>query len=424
MKNALDSAFFQSGFVPKRRKSRYRSAELEVRRARLSVKRFGMEGNMETRKKWLDAMLRIISPVFCALEKEELKRSMPLPFHEERSAFAPLEAFGRSMLGLAPWLEAEGLEGEEAKQQELWRKRAVRCIDRATDPESADFMNFTEGAQPLVDAAFLCHALVRAPRRLAGALPEKVRENLVRALRSTRIITPGGNNWIFFSAMVEAGLYVLGETDYDRTRIAYALRTFQDWYKGDGIYGDGPMFHWDYYNSFVIQPMYVDLMELFGDSREEYASMKERVLARASRYASVLERLIAPDGSYPVIGRSICYRFGAFQMLAQAALQHRLEPQVHPAQVRCALTAVMERCMASEDMFDEKGWLLPGVCGYQPELAEEYINTGSLYLCSAMFLPLGLSGTDPFWADADEDWSSRKVWSGGHICIDHALTEK
>ena len=105
------------------------------------------------------------------------------------------------MLGLAPWLEAEGLEGEEAKQQELWRKRAVRCIDRATDPESADFMNFTEGAQPLVDAAFLCHALVRAPRRLAGALPEKVRENLVRALRSTRIITPGGNNWIFFSAI-------------------------------------------------------------------------------------------------------------------------------------------------------------------------------------------------------------------------------
>ena len=274
---------------------------------------------------------------------------------------------------------------------------------------------------PLVDAAFLCHALVRAPRKLAGALPENVRGNLCRALRSTRIITPGGNNWIFFSAMVEAGLFVLGEKEYDGTRIAYALRTFQDWYKGDGVYGDGPMFHWDYYNSFVIQPMYVDLMELFGDAREEYALMKERVYARASRYASVLERLIAPDGSYPVIGRSICYRFGAFQMLAQAALQHRLEPQVHPAQVRCALTAVMERCMAGKDMFDENGWLRPGVCGYQPELAEGYINTGSLYLCSAMFLPLGLPATDPFWADADEDWSSRKVWSGGHITIDHAI---
>ena len=34
--------------APKRRKSRYRSAELEVRRACLSVKRFGMEEKMKT----------------------------------------------------------------------------------------------------------------------------------------------------------------------------------------------------------------------------------------------------------------------------------------------------------------------------------------------------------------------------------------
>ena len=39
----------ESGFAPKRRKSRYRSAELEVRRACLSVKRFGMEEKNEDR---------------------------------------------------------------------------------------------------------------------------------------------------------------------------------------------------------------------------------------------------------------------------------------------------------------------------------------------------------------------------------------
>ena len=38
---------FQSRFAPKRRKSSYRSTELEVRRACLSVKRFGMEVNMK-----------------------------------------------------------------------------------------------------------------------------------------------------------------------------------------------------------------------------------------------------------------------------------------------------------------------------------------------------------------------------------------
>ena len=32
------------------------------------------------------------------------------------------------------------------------------------------------------------------------------------------------------------------------------------WYKGDGVYGDGPPFHWDYYNSFVIQPMLLNIL--------------------------------------------------------------------------------------------------------------------------------------------------------------------
>ncbi|OIZ60942.1 hypothetical protein BLA28_26165 [Eisenbergiella tayi] len=375
----------------------------------------------QRRKEWLESMLRIVSPVFDALEKEELHKTMPLDFHEERSEYAPLEAFGRSMLGIAPWLEAEGLEEEEEKLQAVWRKKALRCLDAATDPESADFMNFTTGGQPLVDTAFLCHALVRAPKQLAGSLTERVRHNLAQALRSSRTIMAGSTNWLFFSAMVEAGLYLLGEKDYDKMRIAYALRSFEGWYKGDGVYGDGEMFHWDYYNSFVIQPMYVDLLELFGDSAEEYRILKEKVTARASRYASVLERMIAPDGSYPVIGRSICYRFGAFQMLAQAALQHRLEKGLTPAGVRCALTAVLRRCLENRDMFDENGWLRPGVYGFQPELAEGYINVGSLYLCSAVFLPLGLPAADPFWTGEDEDWSGRKVWSGGHIAIDHAL---
>ena len=42
--------------------------------------------------------------------------------------------------------------------------------------------------------------------------------------------------------------------DWDRVRVDYALRQHEQWYKGDGTYGDGPDFHWDYYNSLVIHP--------------------------------------------------------------------------------------------------------------------------------------------------------------------------
>ncbi len=373
------------------------------------------------RKEWLDALLRIVSPVLDSLERGQLKKDLPLSFHEERADFAPLEAFGRGMLGLAPWLEAESedLEAQERALQEKYRAKAVKCIAMATDPDSPDFMVFDRGGQPLVDTAFLAHAIVRAPKALAGSLSPEVRHNLAEAFRSSRQITPGSSNWLFFSAMVEAGLYILGEP-YDLVRVLYALRTFQGWYKGDGVYGDGAMLHCDYYNSFVIQPMYVDLVKLFADKSPEIEAMGGTVIARAARYASVLERMIGPEGSYPVVGRSICYRFGAFQMLSQAALQHELEEGVSPASVRCGLTAVIRRVMSAPDMFDEKGWLLPGVYGHQPELAEGYINIGSLYLCSAVFLPLGLSGKDEFWSGAEEEWSGKKVWSGGHISIDRA----
>jgi len=77
--------------------------------------------------------------------------------------------------------------------------------------------------------------------------------------------------------------------------------------------------------------------------------------------------------------------------------------------------------MEAPDIFDADGWLQPGVYGCQPELAEGYINTGSLYLCTALFLPLGLPADDEFWSREEEAWSSRKVWSGGQICRDHAI---
>ena len=377
---------------------------------------------MTVRREWLQDLLKIVHPVLDSLSEGKLKSTMPLSFHADRADFAPLEAFGRSMLGLAPWLELDpsALDGEERELQRGMREKAIRCLDRATDPASPDFMLFDRGGQPLVDAAFLAHALVRAPHALADALPDGIRAHLADALRASREIPAISTNWLFFTAMVEAGLHVLGQP-FDRMRLLTALRCFQEWYLGDGVYGDGPDFHFDYYNSFVIQPMYVDLVNLMADQHDEIARMREAVTTRGSRYASILERMIGPEGSYPVVGRSICYRFGAFQMLSQAALQHRLESHLSPASVRCGLTAVIRRVLSAPDMFDDEGWLRPGVYGFQPELAEPYINIGSLYLCSAVFLPLGLAPADPFWAAPDEPWTGKKVWSGGHIVIDHAL---
>jgi hypothetical protein len=71
--------------------------------------------------------------------------------------------------------------------------------------------------------------------------------------------------------------------------------------------------------------------------------------------------------------------------------------------------------------FDANGWLRVGFCGHQPAVAEGYISTGSLYLCSAALLPLGLRSTDPFWANPVKPWTAQKMWGGQDVPPDHAL---
>lgn len=373
------------------------------------------------RKYWLDTMHRIASPVIEHLAQGELKKALPLTFHPEKSSYACLEAFGRTAQGIAPWLALKGLTGEEARLQARYRTMMHQCVDNATDPDSPDYMNFgTEGTQPLVDAAFLGHAIVRAPEQMGLSLEPRVRENLIAALKMSRQVKPYENNWLFFSAMVEAALLVLGAKDVDFERVRYAINRFEEWYKGDGFYGDGKEFHADYYNSFVIHPMYVDIIRTFSASHPEWNGLREKVEMRAARYAQILEKAIAPDGTYPIIGRSITYRFGAFHMLAQASLYDMLG-SMPPAQARCALQAVISRVMGKGDLFDRDGWLLPGIVCNQPDLAEGYINTGSLYLCCAIFLPLGLAPSHAFWADEPVPWSACRIWNGENVPADHAV---
>ena len=373
---------------------------------------------------WLETMDKIASPVLKSLAQRQLSRRLPRDLHLQRAAFAPLEAFGRTLCGIAPWLGLDSLAGPEETLRRRYFELALASLDAASDPASEDFMVWHGklGGQPLVDAAFLAHGLVRAPR-LADSLEPRVRQQLAAALRTTRAIVPPRNNWLLFSGMVEGALYSLGEPDFDLARVDSAIQTFYSgWYKGDGVYGDGPDFHWDYYNSFVIQPMLVDLVTLFCDHRENYRELHKVIVQRASRYAGILERLIGPDGSYPVVGRSLAYRFGAFQLLSQAALEGFLPEGVEPSQARCALTQVIRRVMEADDNFTPEGWLHPGIYGHQPGLAEEYINTGSLYLCCSVFLALGLPPEAPFWSGPDLPWTGKRVWSGMDQPLDHAIS--
>ena len=378
----------------------------------------------ESREEWARLATRLADPVLGALAVGRLRATMPVELSAtatpERRQYAHLEAVGRLLAGIAPWLELGGDATPEGATRGRLARLAREGLRHATDPASPDFLNFTRGRQPLVDAAFLGHAVIRAPTELLEKLDPTTRRQLADALRSTRALQPSVSNWLLFSAMVEAALCAMGES-WDRLRVDYAVRQHQQWYKGDGMYGDGPTLHVDYYNSFVIHPMLLDVLRVTGRQTQEWKSIEADAVTRARRYAAIQERLISPEGAYPPVGRSLAYRCGAFQLLGQMALRHELPEGVAPAQVRGAMSAMIHRSMSAPGTFDASGWLTVGFAGHQPRIGESYISSGSAYLCAVGLLPLGLPASDPFWSAAAVPWTSKALWSGADLPTDHAL---
>ena len=380
----------------------------------------------DDRRYWISITEKIARPVLENLARRELRKKMPVEAHPKatkRELVTHLEAFGRLLCGISPWLALENLAGDERKLQQDLIKLAHTSLDAATDEKSPDFLNFTREHQPLVDTAFLAQAILRAPGILWDPLEARVKKQIITALQSSRQIpTPTENNWVMFAATIEAALLEMGEPTLP-ARLEDCVRKMLNWYVGDGAYSDGEFFHFDNYNSFVIHPMLLDVLKILNKHDAGFAPANAIELKRARRFAEIQERMIAPDGTFPALGRSATYRFGAFQTLSQISLMRELPKEIIPAQVRCALSTVIRKMIEAPGTFDANGWLQIGFCGHQPALGESYISTGSLYLCTAGLLPLGLPATDEFWSAPDARWTSQKIWTGENLPADHAIPD-
>jgi hypothetical protein len=383
------------------------------------------QGSNNNRQFWLSYMDKVARPVMMNLAEDKLKQNMPgvqsphIDNAAERSKVAYLEAFGRTFSGIAPWINSEGGSKEEVALRNQYRQWSLKAISNAVNPLSKDYMKW-DGGQPLVDASFLALGLIRCPW-VWNHLDSVVQKQVIAAFVTTRNTVPVYSNWLLFSAMIET-FFCNYNLPYDPVRIDYAVREFSEhWYVGDGMFSDGMQFHIDYYNSYVIQPYLQVVLETISKRRNSYNFFIPKLEKIRKRYAEIQERMINTDGSFPVTGRSIVYRGGAFHQLADMSLRKELPSSLPPAQVRSALTAVIKKTLASPGSFDGNGWLNIGLSGHQPELADSYITTGSLYLCSEIFLPLGLPATDPFWSGVEMPWTSVKAWRGQDLAPDHAL---
>lgn len=372
---------------------------------------------------WSDLLYKMASPVIFNLAAGTLKQNMPVETEKVPGITYPnekvthLQAVGRTMAGIAPWLALPDDETKEGQQRKQLREALLKGIKNAVDPANPDYLNFRTEQQPIVDASYMAQAFIRAPKALWEPLDTLTQKRIIEEFKSLRDRTPTYNNWLIFSAITETFLLSIGAQE-DPARIEFALKKVPEWYAGDGWYNDGPLFCMDNYNSFVIQPMLVDIyatLRHFNKASEmKYRNITEEdyelAIKRMVRYSEFLERFIGPDGSFPPFGRSITYRSGVFQALAQIALLRQYPEEITPGQIRSAMTAMHQKLFLQCSNFDANGWLVLGFCGHQPNLADYYISTGSLYMATLSFLPLGLPANDPFWTEPATDWTSKKAW--------------
>src|SRR4051812_27464980 len=94
-----------------------------------------------SRQSWLAHLTKLANPVLTNLANGTLRQNMPVeckPDRDRRSC-SHLEAFGRLMAGISPWLESDAVESDRARLADL----AQKALHNAVNPISSDFMNWT-----------------------------------------------------------------------------------------------------------------------------------------------------------------------------------------------------------------------------------------------------------------------------------------
>jgi hypothetical protein len=372
---------------------------------------------------------KMATPVLSNMARGELKKTFPIevsPIWDGRDKnVAYMECFGRLIAGVAPWLSVPEDATPEGKVRRQLTQDALQSFVHSVDPASPDYLLWGGHGQALVDSAYFTNALMRAPKQLWEPLDATTKQRIVKEVKSLRRISPPYTNWLLFAAMNEAFLLSIGE-DWDPVRVDLTIKKMEEWYEGDGWVADGAKFHFDYYNSYVIYPMIVEILEVLVKAKPSFNNLKPEVelpkwLKRMQRYSEHLERFVSPTGTYPPIGRSLTYRTAVFQPLGLLAWRKALPEKLPGGQVRSAMTAVHKAIFGDSSNFTKEGYLTIGFAGHQPELGDWYSNNGSMYITSEGFLSLGLPADDPYWTAPAADWTQKKAFSNQKFPKDYAV---
>lgn len=375
-----------------------------------------------TRKDWIETLLKITLPILEKSATEKLKKGMPKGKFFKEDQY--LEALGRIICGIAPWIECKESESDyekERKQHVL--NLLIKTFENITRTDSPDYICFTQSPQSLVDTAYLVQGFIRSPF-LWQSLKKTTQEKLISEIAKTRCFNPCDNNWLLFASMIEAFFLKYTSVPIEKRRLEKGPDYFSSFfYIGDGMYGDGITFSMDYYNSFVIHPMMLDILEV---CREKYKSVKyikmyDMAAVRFKRFVEIQERTVSPIGTYPIYGRTQICRLGSFQALSYSIYKNLIPESLSKSQIKGALCSLLSAFTNNDKNYSDDYILAIGINGNQTTIAESYVSYGSAYHICNFFLCLGISPEEEYWREDVSEWTSLRVFNGNEIPSDHAL---
>jgi hypothetical protein len=305
-----------------------------------------------------------------------------------------IEGFARMSVAWGAWLgEASNppIVQTDSGPVDILDLTARGLLD-ATDPSGPWWWgDIGDRDQRIVEAAEIATGLWLGRGRLVDALGADGVGRVLDWLARVDGKDVYDDNWVLFPAMTAAVRRWFGRSVPDAA-IDRGVDAMLDRYRGDGWYADGGGHAFDQYTGWAVHWHLLLWSRIDGDRRPRTRAMIER---RFRTYLGGIAPMFAADGSRPLFGRSLGYRFAAAAPFALAAwlgldaVPHGLARRIMGGTVR--------RHLADGALDPATGWFRRGVAGERRDALERYVSAGASAWAAHAFLALGLPPDAPFW---------------------------
>jgi hypothetical protein len=350
-----------------------------------------------TRAHWLEMFAELIVPVIDNASPGKARQIIPGQRSHHGRLADELEGFTRSFIMAGPWLATAECPEVHASRG----RRDVAAFYRegilaGTDPAHGEYWgDIADYAQHLVEMASLAWSLYLSRRWIWDTYSEAEKRQVADYLYQCTTVAYHQNNWLLFNVVTNAVLKRL-EMPYRQDQIDANIDACEGMYLGSGWYRDGSVNRLDYYNAWAFHYYYLIWSLLDGESKPEVAA---RHRERVALLAEQMPYFIAADGSAPIFGRSMIYRFAYLAPLVLGVSMGAVE--IPAGLLRTVCNATM-RFFAEQPIMTDDGFLGMGYIKPNESILEHYSCGGSPYWAAKAFNALLIPAEDPFWTAAEE----------------------